>query len=126
MDLGPQIEAFLGHLRVERRLAPRTLAMYREALQRLQASAAAAGVQLPKSIMLAKLTPTGALQAATIHAQEVTSLEFFSQVFKKLIDGPSSAAKGSSKSVTVALEANPAASQTLRLVPVDSMNMRLR
>ena len=51
MDLDPQIEAFLGHLRVERRLAARTLAMYREALQRLQASAAAAGVQLPKAQM---------------------------------------------------------------------------
>ena len=49
MDLDPQIEAFLGHLRVERRLAARTLAMYREALLRLQASAAAAGVQLPKA-----------------------------------------------------------------------------
>ena len=51
MDLDPQIEAFLGHLRVERRLAARTLAMYREALLRLQASAAAANVDLPKAQM---------------------------------------------------------------------------
>ena len=51
MDLDPQIEAFLAHLRVERRLADRTLAMYREALQRLQASAAAAGVELPRAQM---------------------------------------------------------------------------
>ena len=51
MELDPQIEAFLGHLRVERRLAARTLAMYREALLRLQASAAAANVDLPKAQM---------------------------------------------------------------------------
>jgi len=42
----PQVQAFLQHLKVERRLAARTLAMYTEALQRLQASAAAAGVEL--------------------------------------------------------------------------------
>ena len=51
MDLDPQIEAFLTHLRVERRLAARTLAMYREALLRLQASAAAASVDMPKAQM---------------------------------------------------------------------------
>ncbi len=51
MDADPQIEAFLGHLRVERRLAARTLAMYREALLRLQSSAAGAGVDLPKAQM---------------------------------------------------------------------------
>ncbi len=51
MDLDPRLEAFLGHLRVERRLAARTLAMYREALQRLQAGAAAAGVPLPQAQM---------------------------------------------------------------------------
>ena len=49
MDLEPRIEAFLEHLRVERRLAARTLAMYREALLRLQASAAAVGVDLPQA-----------------------------------------------------------------------------
>ncbi len=43
----PGVQAFLEHLRVERRLAPRTLAMYGEALLRLQASAAADGVPLP-------------------------------------------------------------------------------
>jgi integrase/recombinase XerC len=44
--LRPQVQAFLQHLKVERRLAERTLAMYAEALQRLQASADAAGVEL--------------------------------------------------------------------------------
>ncbi len=44
LDAG--LEAFLHHLEVERRLAARTLAMYREALLRLQASAAASGVAL--------------------------------------------------------------------------------
>ncbi len=45
--LAADIEAFLTHLRVERRLAARTLAMYTEALLRLQASAQAAQVELP-------------------------------------------------------------------------------
>jgi integrase/recombinase XerC len=40
------LQAFLQHLKVERRLAARTLAMYTEALLRLQASATAAGVPL--------------------------------------------------------------------------------
>ena len=34
-ELSADLEAFLTHLRVERRLAERTLAMYREALLRL-------------------------------------------------------------------------------------------
>jgi integrase/recombinase XerC len=42
----PQVQAFLQHLKVERRLAARTLAMYAEALLRLQVSAAAAGIEL--------------------------------------------------------------------------------
>ena len=42
----PEVEAFLQHLKVERRLAARTLAMYAEGLHRLQASAAAAGMAL--------------------------------------------------------------------------------
>ena len=41
-----EIQRFLQHLSVERRLAPRTVAMYREALLRLQASAQVAGVAL--------------------------------------------------------------------------------
>jgi integrase/recombinase XerC len=45
-ELAAALEAFLDHLRVERRLAERTLAMYREALLRLQASAQAQGVAL--------------------------------------------------------------------------------
>ena len=44
--LGADIQKFLQHLTVERRLAPRTVAMYSEALLRLQASAHAAGVAL--------------------------------------------------------------------------------
>jgi integrase/recombinase XerC len=44
--LAADIEAFVTHLRVERRLAARTLAMYTEALLRLQASAQAAQVEL--------------------------------------------------------------------------------
>jgi integrase/recombinase XerC len=47
--LGAELQRFVEHLRVERRLAARTLAMYTEALHRLQASAADAGVQLPKA-----------------------------------------------------------------------------
>lgn len=43
------LEAFLTHLRVERRLAERTLAMYGEALLRLQAFAAASSVELRKA-----------------------------------------------------------------------------
>jgi integrase/recombinase XerC len=39
-ELAAELQRFLDHLRVERRLAERTLAMYREALLRLQASAA--------------------------------------------------------------------------------------
>ena len=44
--LDPAIQQFLQHLTVERRLAARTVAMYSEALLRLQASAQAAGVDL--------------------------------------------------------------------------------
>ena len=44
--LEPAIQQFLQHLTVERRLAARTVAMYSEALLRLQASAQAAGVAL--------------------------------------------------------------------------------
>jgi integrase/recombinase XerC len=44
--LTTEVQAFITHLRVERRLAARTLAMYDEALQRLQDSATAAQVQL--------------------------------------------------------------------------------
>jgi integrase/recombinase XerC len=44
--LATELQGFLQHLEVERRLAARTLAMYSEALLRLQASAAAAGIDL--------------------------------------------------------------------------------
>ncbi len=44
--LHPELRAFLTHLQVERRLAERTLAMYTEALRRLQGYAATAGVEL--------------------------------------------------------------------------------
>ena len=43
---GEEIQPFLQHLRVERRLAERTVSMYTEALLRLQASALAADVPL--------------------------------------------------------------------------------
>ncbi|MBC7940915.1 MAG: recombinase XerC, partial [Chitinophagaceae bacterium] len=45
-ELACELQSFVTHLRVERRLAERTLAMYGEALARLQASAAASGVAL--------------------------------------------------------------------------------
>ncbi len=48
-SLDPALEDFLTHLRVERRLAERTLAMYREALRRLQTAAAASAVPLPQA-----------------------------------------------------------------------------
>ncbi|MBL8289239.1 MAG: tyrosine recombinase XerC [Rubrivivax sp.] len=45
----PEVQEYLGHLRVERRLAPRTLVLYGEALARLQASAAREGVPLKEA-----------------------------------------------------------------------------
>jgi integrase/recombinase XerC len=47
--LGAELQAYLQHLSVERRLAARTLALYREALQRLQISAAREGVALKEA-----------------------------------------------------------------------------
>jgi integrase/recombinase XerC len=47
--LASDLEDFLTHLRVERRLAPRTLALYREALLRLQAFAEAEQQPLPQA-----------------------------------------------------------------------------
>jgi integrase/recombinase XerC len=47
--LPPDLQAFLTCLRVERRLAERTLSMYGEALSRLQASASASGVELQQA-----------------------------------------------------------------------------
>jgi integrase/recombinase XerC len=44
--LSPELQGFITHLRVERRLAERTLAMYTEALRRLQQWAADDGVAL--------------------------------------------------------------------------------
>jgi integrase/recombinase XerC len=44
--LDAELQRFLQHLAVERRLAARTLAMYREALLRLQASALQSGTEL--------------------------------------------------------------------------------
>jgi integrase/recombinase XerC len=44
--LTPELGAYLEHLSVERRLAERTLALYRQALQRLQAAAERDGVAL--------------------------------------------------------------------------------
>ncbi len=45
-DPAAEVERFLQHLQVERRLAERTVAMYREALKRLLASAEASAVDL--------------------------------------------------------------------------------
>jgi integrase/recombinase XerC len=45
----PELQAFLQHLAVQRRLAERTLAMYAEALVRLERFAAAAGVALERA-----------------------------------------------------------------------------
>ena len=45
--LSQALQSFVQHLRVERRLADRTLAMYTEALLRLQSCAQTSGVQLP-------------------------------------------------------------------------------
>ena len=47
--LTPELQGFIQHLRVERRLAERTLAMYTEALRRLQGFAAAADVPLQQA-----------------------------------------------------------------------------
>lgn len=47
--LDAELQRFLDHLAFEKRLAPRTVAMYREALLRLQASAAADAVPLPEA-----------------------------------------------------------------------------
>jgi integrase/recombinase XerC len=44
--VSPLVERYLTHLRVERRLAARTLAMYEEALRRLATRADAAGIDL--------------------------------------------------------------------------------
>jgi integrase/recombinase XerC len=49
-ELAPSLQAFLQHLRVERRLAVRTLAMYTEALLRLQAFALATGTPLQAAL----------------------------------------------------------------------------
>jgi integrase/recombinase XerC len=46
VPLAPALQAFIEHLRVERRLAARTLAIYTEALQRLQGFAQVANVPL--------------------------------------------------------------------------------
>jgi integrase/recombinase XerC len=47
--LAPALQAFLQHLRVERRLAPRTLAMYGDALGWLQQLADDEGLALPQA-----------------------------------------------------------------------------
>lgn len=44
----PELNRYLDHLRVQRRLAPRTLSLYRDALDRLQRSAAAEDVALTR------------------------------------------------------------------------------
>ncbi len=46
VELAADLQRFLDHLRVERRLAARTLTLYGDALARLQAAAQASGVEL--------------------------------------------------------------------------------
>ena len=48
-ELTAELQRFVQHLCVERRLADRTVAIYREALLRLEASARSAGVELQKA-----------------------------------------------------------------------------
>ncbi len=48
-ELSPMLQDFLLHLRVEKRLAERTLAMYGEALRRLQGFAATSGTDLQQA-----------------------------------------------------------------------------
>ncbi len=50
--LAPELQAFLSHLRVEKRLAPRTLSMYTEALARLQSWSTADDVVLQQATAL--------------------------------------------------------------------------
>lgn len=47
--LDPELQRFAQHLQVQRRLAPRTLAMYHDALVRLQRAAAADALPLPQA-----------------------------------------------------------------------------
>jgi integrase/recombinase XerC len=49
-ELNQELAAFIQHLTVEKRLAARTVAMYTEALQRLQASAASSGIALQAAL----------------------------------------------------------------------------
>lgn len=49
MPLDAPLQAFLDHLAVERRLAARTIAMYTDALQRLQDAAAAQKIELQRA-----------------------------------------------------------------------------
>jgi integrase/recombinase XerC len=47
-ELDPALQRYLTHLRVERRLAPRSVIMVRDALARLRAAAVESGVPLPE------------------------------------------------------------------------------
>ena len=46
MTLSPELQAFVDHLAIERRLAPRTTALYAQALQRLHNAAQTSAVEL--------------------------------------------------------------------------------
>ena len=69
----PELQAFLQHLAVQRRLAERTLAMYAEALVRLERLAAAAGVTLQRAEVhhlrgfVVQLRPAPDLQTQQLH-----------------------------------------------------------
>ena len=63
--LAPQLSAYLDHVRVQRRLAPRTLVIYTDAMQRLQALAISDGIEL------LKLQPHQARRwASRLHGQQ--------------------------------------------------------
>jgi integrase/recombinase XerC len=47
--VAPEVQRFLDHLRVERRLAARTLTLYANALQRLELAAQTSGIELPQA-----------------------------------------------------------------------------
>jgi integrase/recombinase XerC len=67
-ELAPDLQPYLQHLRVQRRLAPRSLTLYRAALQRLQTLAERDGVALLKV-----QTQHARRWAAQLHGQGLSS-----------------------------------------------------
>ncbi|MCC7150401.1 MAG: tyrosine recombinase XerC [Rubrivivax sp.] len=69
--LAPELDGFLTHLEVERRLAARTRAMYRDGLVRLQRLAAAEGVALPQAQVAHVRGWVAALRRAGLSARSI-------------------------------------------------------